>query len=388
MKKLILLYVLFGLLFFPACAPAPQAQPTQDMPAPTLAPNETGTPVSGGGYPAAVFAAQADLAASLGLAPEAVQVIDIEPREWTDSCLGLGSPAEICMTVITPGYLVRLTADGLEYVYHTDADGKSLRRAGKPGPAGGNGRAGKAVIFWQHEGGIAGFCDKLSISVDGLYSFESCKGAGTVLTGQLTESQFEQLQAFDTGFSPFSQETKDPAVADSLSVRLGFNGTGSSTASPDEQQAIGAFAAEIAAIARANASPDAERDAAQAALTEYLTALNSGDFILGAKFYGGETETLAGWNPDIENDLPQWLERGCTQNGLQCLPVRSILYRGPDARGGYQFLVEFSAEDGSLFHQGPCCGDESEGPFPASFTFSVIKPGENWLVMDLPPYLP
>lgn len=386
MKKLILLYVLFGLLLFPACAPAPQAQPTQDMPAPTLAPKETETPISGGGYPAAVFAAQADLAASLGLVPEAVQVVDIEPREWTDSCLGLGSPAEICMTVITPGYLVRLNAEGLEYVYHTDADGKSLRRAGKLGPAGEAGQADKPVIFWQREGGIVGFCDKLTISASGSYLFESCKGAA--LTGQLTESQLELLQAFRIDLMPFSHETRDKAVADSLSVRLVFNGNGSNVASPDEQQAIDAFVAEIALIARASASPDAERDAAQAALDEYLTALNSGDFILGAKLYGGETEILEGWNPDIKNDLPRWLERGCTQNGLQCLPVRSILYRGPDARGGYQFLVEFSAPDGSLFHQGPCCGDESEGPFPASFTFSVIKPGENWLVMDLPPYLP
>ncbi len=386
MKKLILLYMLFGLLLFPACSPAPQAQPTRETPAPTQAPKETETPVSGGGYPAAVFAAQADLAASLGLAPEDVQVIDIEPREWTDSCLGLGSPAEICMTVITPGYLVRLNADGREYVYHTDADGKSLRRAGKTGPAGGAGQADGPVIFWQREGGIVGFCDTLEISAKGSYSLESCKG-GT-LTGQLTESQLELLQAFKSGLMPFSHEAKDEAVADSLSVRLVFNGNGSNAASPDDRRAIDAFAAEIASIARASASPDAERDAAQAALDEYLTALNSGDFILGAKLYGGETELLTGWNPDIENDLPKWLERGCTQNGLQCLPVRAILYRGPDARGGYQFLVEFSAPDGSLFHQGPCCGDESEGPFPASFTFSVIKPGENWLVMDLPPYLP
>jgi hypothetical protein len=386
MKKLILLYMLFGLLFFPACNSAPDAQPTQEMPASTSAPKETQTPVSGEGYPVAVFAARADLAASLGLAPEEVQVIEIELREWPDSCLGLAARAEMCMTVITPGYWVRFNADGLEYVYHTNADGKSLRRAGKPGPVGEQGQAGKPVISWQRAGGIAGFCDNLTISASGSYVFESCKGEA--LTGPLTESQLELLQAFRIGWMSFSHETSDKAVADSLSVRLVFNGNGSRVASPDEQRAIDAFAAEIASIARANASPDAERDAAQAVLLEYLTALNSGDFILGAKLYGGETEVLESYNPDIENDLPQLLERGCTHNGLQCLPVRAILYRGPDARGGYQFLVEFSAPDGSLFHQGPCCGDESEGPFPASFTFSVIKTGQDWLVMDLPPSMP
>ena len=386
MKKLIMVFTLFWLLLFTACAPAPAEQPVEEVPVATQNPRATQTPAGGTGYPAAVFAARADLAKELGLKPEEISIVAIEPKEWTDSCLGLGSPAEICAAVITPGYLVRLNANKLEYIYHTDANGKSLRMAGEPGPVGGEGGANKPVIFWQREGGIAGFCDKLTISDSGSYAFENCKGAA--LTGQLTESQLEQLQAFGSSFSPFSQETKDKAVADSMSVRLVFNGTGSVLSSPDEQQAIGAFAAEIAAIARAGAAPDAEREAAQTALRGFLAALNSGDFILGAKLYGGETETLASWNPDIENDLPLWLERGCTQNGLQCLPVRSTLYRGPDARGGYQFLVEFTAPDGSLFHQGPCCGDESGGPFPSSFTFSVIKSGENWLVMELPPYMP
>lgn len=383
MKKLTLLYMLFGLLLFAACSPAPEAQSVEELPVAVQTPPETGVQVNGEGYPAAALAARVDLAARLNLTPEQVKVIAFEPREWTDSCLGLGSPAEICMTVITPGYLVRLNADGLEYVYHTDADGKSMRMAGGLGlmPA-----DGQQAIFWQREGGIAGFCDTIQISTNGFYALTSCNG--TALTGQLLESQLELLLSFSAGFASFTQETSDEAMADGVTVELVFSGSGPKQASPDEQQVIGAFAAEIAAIAHANASPDAERDAAQAALDEYLTALNSGDFTLGAKLYGGETETLEAWNPDITNNLLKWLELGCTHNGLQCMPVRTILYRGPDVRGGYQFLVEFTAPDGSLFHQGPCCGDESEGPFPASFIFSVLKPDENWLVMDLPPYMP
>ena len=60
---------------------------------------------------------------------------------------------------------------------------------------------------------------------------------------------------------------------------------------------------------------------------------------------------------------------------------------GPDARGGYQFMVEFNQKDGSLFGQGPCCG-ETSGPTNYSFQFSVIPQGSKWLVMDLPPYVP
>lgn len=383
MKKLTLLYILFGLLLFAACAPTPEAQPVEELPVTAQTPPETGVQVNGGSHPAAALAARADLAARLNLPPEQVKVIAAEPREWADSCLGMGSPAEICMTVITPGYLVRLNADGLEYVYHTDIDGKSMRMAGGPDLIPSD---GQQAIFWQREGGIAGFCDTLQISTDGSYALTSCNGIA--LTGKLLESQLELLLSFSAGFASFTQETSDNATADGMTIELVFSGSGPKQTSPDEQQAIGAFAAEIAAVARANASPEAARDAAQAALDEYLTALNSGDFTLGAKLYGGETEVLEGWNPDITNNLPKWLERGCTQNGLQCLPIRAILYRGPDVRGGFQFLVEFTAPDGSLFHQGPCCGDESEGPFPASFVFSVLKPDENWLVMDLPPYMP
>jgi hypothetical protein len=244
----------------------------------------------------------------------------------------------------------------------------------------------KSIITWQVDGGFAGFCDTLTVSATGAYTLKTCKGV--VLTGQVLESQLELLQIYASRYAAFTQETSDPATADAMTLRLDFNGIGASEAGAVEKQAIGGLAAELATIARANATPDAERESARDALVAFLSALHSKDFALAATQYGGDTEALEDWEPDIQLDLPHLLERGCTRYGLQCMPVRAILYRGPDARGGYQFLVEFTAPDGSLFHQGPCCGDESEGPFPASFIFSVLKPDENWLVMNLPPYMP
>ncbi len=75
----------------------------------------------------AVDSATADMAAQLNLDLEAIQVIKVEDAEWSDSCLGLGGPAESCALVIVPGYRITLEADGVQYVYRTDESGSTLR---------------------------------------------------------------------------------------------------------------------------------------------------------------------------------------------------------------------------------------------------------------------
>ena len=75
----------------------------------------------------AVGKAVADLADQLGLDVEGVQVVKVEDAEWSDSCLGLGGPAESCAAVVTPGYQVTLSVDGVEYVFRTDLSGDAVR---------------------------------------------------------------------------------------------------------------------------------------------------------------------------------------------------------------------------------------------------------------------
>jgi hypothetical protein len=50
-------------------------------------------------------------------------------------------------------------------------------------------------------------------------------------------------------------------------------------------------------------------------------------------------------------------------------------------------MVEFNQKDGTLFAQGPCCG-ETSGVVNTSFTFTVIPQAGGWQVMELPPYVP
>lgn len=75
----------------------------------------------------AVDAAVEALAAQLGLEKEDIKLLKVEDAEWTDSCLGLGGPAESCLQVITPGYRVTLEAGGMLYLLRTDTTGSQVR---------------------------------------------------------------------------------------------------------------------------------------------------------------------------------------------------------------------------------------------------------------------
>jgi hypothetical protein len=74
--------------------------------------------------------AVAVLADELGIAPTDITVVSAEQTEFSDSCLGLGGPAESCLQAITPGWIVMLSAGGQEYEVHTDETGVNVRVAG------------------------------------------------------------------------------------------------------------------------------------------------------------------------------------------------------------------------------------------------------------------
>jgi len=74
-------------------------------------------------------AATAHLAGELGISEGQIEVVSAEQTEFTDSCLGLGQANESCLQAMTPGWLVTLRADGVEYVLHTDETGEQVRVA-------------------------------------------------------------------------------------------------------------------------------------------------------------------------------------------------------------------------------------------------------------------
>ena len=73
------------------------------------------------------LAAITALSQKLGIAEDQVSFVSAELVEWTDSCLGLGGPAESCALMMVPGYNVTLNAHGLDYEVHTDEAGSVVR---------------------------------------------------------------------------------------------------------------------------------------------------------------------------------------------------------------------------------------------------------------------
>jgi hypothetical protein len=78
-------------------------------------------------YPPAVVAAIERVAEELSLGPEFIQVVEYEPMEWPDGCLGLPGLNEVCTAAITPGWRVVLKAEGELRTFRTDAVGTALR---------------------------------------------------------------------------------------------------------------------------------------------------------------------------------------------------------------------------------------------------------------------
>ncbi|MDX1687464.1 MAG: hypothetical protein R3248_05735 [Candidatus Promineifilaceae bacterium] len=124
------------------------------------------------GLPEAVVVARQALAEKLGANADEIEVISYERQEWTDSCLGLGGPAESCLQVITPGWLVMLGFEGQAYEFHTDETGDIVRAADplvdRPGAG-----LPEAVVTFERSGGIAGDLVKYFIYPDGQVEMRS-----------------------------------------------------------------------------------------------------------------------------------------------------------------------------------------------------------------------
>ena len=76
--------------------------------------------------PAAV-AARETLAQQLGVNPYTIVIQSAEPMEWPDACLGAPGEGETCAQAITPGYVGMLQTRTLQFEFHTDDSGSTVR---------------------------------------------------------------------------------------------------------------------------------------------------------------------------------------------------------------------------------------------------------------------
>jgi hypothetical protein len=241
------------------------------------------------------------------------------------------------------------------------------------------------AFTWHREGGPGGFCDDVVVYLTGWVRASDCKGYE--VQGYLTASQLDQLYAWLDGLTSINYTQTYSSSTNGLKMKLTLAGNGQKKAEDETILDIFEFAATLYTELGYAAEAGADVDQARQVLRDYLMALNSGDYVLAAKLYGGDISLLQSWNPDIRDDVPALFQRACSQNGLQCLVPRLITYRAPDSDGGYNFYVGFNNDDQTLFQQGPCCG-ETNGIPVSMFPFLVEKSAGGLLVTDLPPYLP
>ena len=103
------------------------------------------------------------------------------------------------------------------------------------------------VLGWHREGGIAGFCDDLSIYASGVVNATSCKSGTATDLGQswLTSDQLNQVYQWLDKFGRFEYTSNDQATADAMTIDLIFNGQGNTLAPKNDQQTIETFASQV-----------------------------------------------------------------------------------------------------------------------------------------------
>jgi hypothetical protein len=124
-RRLLVAVLLLGLLLGCGTGPGDQAEEAP-VESPSDSPSESpsSTPSDG-----AADAAVADLAAHLGIEPEAVQVVAVEEVTWRDGSLGCAEPGMVYTQALVDGARITLRAEGVEHEYHQGASGTPIRCA-------------------------------------------------------------------------------------------------------------------------------------------------------------------------------------------------------------------------------------------------------------------
>lgn len=213
MKKVLVSFALIVLLLA-ACSP--QARPT-DLPADLPTEAAAAPTQAGGSLASAQQAAISALAKNLGLDPSQIKVISTEAVDWPDSCLGVRVEGIMCSQVITSGYRVVLEANGKQVEYHTNQNASSVVPV-------------TVALTWSRNGGVAGFCDSLTIYLSGEVQGTNCKKGDVVeksVSELLSAQEIATMNEWISKYGEINIDASDPkGVADAMSVKLTIHGTG------------------------------------------------------------------------------------------------------------------------------------------------------------------
>ena len=227
MKQIAAFLMILALL--PACAPP--AQPTE-VPG-TDAPSTQ--PAEGPGALDDMLIGR--LSENLGLDMSEIAVKSEKEAEFKTTCFDITLPDTSCAEGITPGRIIILEAKGIEYEYRTNAAGDSIQPA-------------TLALTWTREGGIAGFCDRLTVFLSGEVYASNCRSQPNEISGTfaglLTDKEQNQFTALYLKFDETSLDVSDPlGVSDRMTNTLEFYGKGTGKPAKADQQALFDWALEL-----------------------------------------------------------------------------------------------------------------------------------------------
>ena len=176
------------------------------------------------------------LANNLGLNEKDITLVSSSDVEFPDSCLGVSMPDIMCSQIVTPGRIIVLEANDIQYEYHVSADGSRVQPA-------------TLALTWKREGGITGFCDSLTVFLSGEIYGNQCKSSdGRMQTFASLLSVGEQKQ-FNTWIANYGQvnldESNPKGVADRMILLLTFYGNGNDQPSKEDETAIFGWAQNV-----------------------------------------------------------------------------------------------------------------------------------------------
>lgn len=173
------------------------------------------------------------LASMLGIDAKQITIVSDAEVEWPDSCLGVAQEGIMCAMIVTPGHLITLEANDIQYEYHTNADGSAIQPA-------------TLVLTWKRKGGIAGFCDSLTVYLSGEVNGFSCKPGADVRNGSLLSSERAQLENWVMQFGQSNLDASDPVgVSDRMTRTLSLFGKGSGQPSSADQEVLFSWAQNL-----------------------------------------------------------------------------------------------------------------------------------------------
>lgn len=234
----VLYFSLLLVLILAACAPVAATEAPADV-----SEEPTSTPDAGELTPETEATGPAEtavikqLAMNLGLEEEDISVLRSEEVKFRDACLGVAIEGMLCAQVVTPGREIVLEADGIQYAYHTSKDGSRIQPA-------------TPALFWKREGGIAGFCDTLTVFRSGEVFTSKCNSQAEGMMGSfatlLSARERQQFNEWMAEFGAAELDASDPAgVADRMMVTLSIAGAGDEPPTQAQQQELFEFAQEL-----------------------------------------------------------------------------------------------------------------------------------------------